>query len=91
MKERARCKSVLRSMVLGEIQNTKDMLQLWETSTTNWMIISEVGETTFIYYKNFGELLKKKIALMTGHEDDDPYVDPDFQWRVPGFTQEGKA
>ena len=91
VKERARCKSLLRSMVLGEIQNAKDMLHLWETSTTNWMIVSEVGETTFIYYKNFGELLKKKIALMTGHEDDDPYVDPNFQWRVPGFTQESKA
>ncbi len=80
------CKALLRQMVLDEIENTKDLLQLWETSTTNWMIISEVGETTLIYYKNFGELLKRKIALMTGHENDDPYVDPDFQWRVPGFT-----
>jgi hypothetical protein len=90
-KERARCKGVLRAMVLGEIQNTKDLLQLWENSTTNWIIISDVAETTFIYYKNFGELLKKKIVLMTGHEDDDPYVDPEFQWRVPGFTPEKKA
>jgi len=23
---------------------------------------------------------------MKGHENDEPYVDPDFQWRVPGFT-----
>jgi hypothetical protein len=85
-KTRRDCKAQLRQMVLDEIENTKDLLQLWEASTTNWMIISEVGETTLIYYKNFGELLKRKIALMTGHENDDPYVDPDFQWRVPGFT-----
>lgn len=89
-KERARCKATLREMVLAEIQNTKDLLQLWESSTTNWMIVSDVAETTFIYYKNFGEHLKKKIALMTGREDDEPYVDPDFQWRVPGFTPEVK-
>jgi hypothetical protein len=84
-KERKTCRDLLRKMVLDEIQNTKDLLHLWETSRTNWLMISDVGETTFIYYKNLGELLKKKIALMAGHENDEPYVDPDFQWRVPGF------
>jgi hypothetical protein len=77
---------LLKEMVLDEIENTKELLKLWETSKTNWMILSDVGETTFIYYKNFGEQLKRKIALMKGHENDEPYVDPDFQWRVPGFT-----
>lgn len=76
----------LRVMVLDEIDNAKELLNLWETSRTNWMIVSDVGETTFIYYKNFGELVKRKIALMQGHENDEPYVDPDFQWRVPGLT-----
>ena len=84
--ERRKCRALLRKMVVDEIQNAKDLLHLWETSTTNWMIVSDVGETTFTYYKNFGELVKKKIALMAGHEDDEPYVDPDFQWRVPGFA-----
>jgi len=79
-------KKLLREMVLDEIENTRDLLNLWETSKTNWMILSDVGETTFIYYKNFGEQLKRKIALMKGHENDEPYVDPNFQWRVPGFT-----
>jgi hypothetical protein len=79
-------RSLLREMVLDEIENTRDLLKLWETSKTNWIILSSVGETTFIYYKNFGEQLKRKIALMKGHENDEPYVDPNFQWRVPGFT-----
>lgn len=79
-------RQLLREMVLDEIENTRDLLKLWETSKTNWMILSDVGETTFIYYKNFGEQLKRKIALMKGHENDEPYVDPNFQWRVPGFT-----
>ncbi len=85
-KVRHDCKAQLRQMVLDEIENTKDLLQLWETSTTNWMIISGVAESSYIYYKNFGDLLKRKIELMTGHENDDPYIDPDFQWRVQGFN-----
>jgi len=81
-----RSRALLKEMVLDEIENTKELLHLWETSKTNWMILSEVGETTFIYYKNFGDLLKRKIELMKGHEDDEPKVDMNFQWRVPGFT-----
>jgi len=84
------CRELLRKMVLDDIQNTRDLLELWETSTTNWLLISGVAETTFIYYSNFGDLLKRKIALATGHENDEPYVDPDYQWRVPGFTKEAK-
>jgi hypothetical protein len=86
-KVRKESRRLLRQMVLDEIENTKELLRLWETSKTNWMIVSAVGETTFIYYKNFGEQLKRKIELMKGHEDDEPYVDPNFQWRVPGFTE----
>jgi hypothetical protein len=88
--QRKECRDLLRKMVLDEIQNTKDLLHLWETSKTNWLIISDVAETTFIYYKNIGEFLKKKIALMAGHENDEPYIDPNFQWRVPGFTPKDK-
>ena len=80
------CRSGLKAMVLDEIENAKDLLSLWETSKTNWMMVSDVGETTFIYYENFGDLVKKKIELMQGRENDEPQVDPDFQWRVPGFT-----
>jgi hypothetical protein len=85
-KVRKECRKLLKEMVLDEIENTKKLLELWETSSTNWMILSDVGETTFIYYKNFGEQLKRKITLMKGHENDEPRVDPNFQWRVPGFT-----
>jgi hypothetical protein len=85
-KKKKECRDLLHSMVLDEIQNAKELLHLWETAKTNWMIVSGVGETTFMYYKNFGELVKRKIELMHGHENDEPYVDPEFQWRVPGLT-----
>jgi hypothetical protein len=80
------CRRILKEMVLDEIDNARALLSLWESSTTRWMIVSDVGETTFIYYENFGDLLRRKIELMQGHEDDAPYVDPDFQWRVPGVN-----
>jgi hypothetical protein len=88
---RKKCRTLLKAMVLDEIENTEQLIHLWETSSTNWMMISDVGETTFVYYKNLGELMKKKVALMRGHENDEPYVDPDFQWRVPGFTPEPRT
>lgn len=84
-RKRGESRKLLKEMVLDEIENAKDLLDLWETSKTNWMIVSGVGETTFIYYKNFGEQVKRKIQLMKGRENDEPYVDPNFQWRVPGF------
>ena len=86
---RAESKKLLREMVLSEIQNAQDLLNLWNSSNTKWMILSGVGETTFIYYKNFGSLLKKKIELMQGHEDDEPYIDPNYQWRLSSFDFSG--
>jgi len=83
---RARCRTILKDMVLDEIANTKVLLELWKNSRTRWMILSGVGETTFIYYNNLGEHLERKIALMQGRENDEPRVDPDFMWRVPGIN-----
>ncbi len=86
---RTESRKVLHDMVLSEIRNAEDLLGLWNSSKRKWMILSAVGETTFIYYRNFGELLKRKIALMKGHENDEPYVDPDYQWRLSTFDFSG--
>ncbi len=84
--ERERCREITRKTVLDEKENAKDLLQHVRTASTEWMLTSAVGETTFIYGDNFAELLEKKIALMEGREDDEPYIDPDFMWRVPGVN-----
>ena len=81
---KADCKALLHDMVLDEIENTRELHKLWIDARTMWMILSDTGETTFVYDRNFGERLLRKIALMLGRENDDPRVDPDFQWRVPG-------
>lgn len=86
---KAESRELLRQVVLSEIQNAQDLLDLWNTSDRRWLIISDVGETTFVYYRNFGALLAKKIELMRGHENDVPYVDPQYQWKLTGFDFSG--
>ncbi|MFW6354210.1 MAG: hypothetical protein ACOC3I_07490, partial [Verrucomicrobiota bacterium] len=83
---RAACRAIVREVVLAEKANAQALLEHVETARTEWMLTSGVGETTFIYGDNFADLLRKKIALMEGREDDEPYVDPDFMWRVPGVN-----
>jgi len=84
--EKLRCSEMLSEIVTDEIENTRALHRLWNNSNRDWMMISGAGESTFMYSENFGELLEQKIRLMTGRENDIPRIDPDFQWRVPGFT-----
>ncbi len=84
--DKERCRALVRHTVLDEKENARDLLQHVESAQTEWMIESELGETTFIYGDNIAELLRKKIALMEGRENDEPFVDPDFMWRVPGIN-----
>lgn len=81
--EKAEHRKTLHEMVLDEIRNTEVLLDHWENSDTRWMVLSDTGETTFIYYRNFGDFLRKKIELMREREDDIPHVDSEFQWRLP--------
>ncbi|GBE26222.1 hypothetical protein BMS3Bbin03_00134 [bacterium BMS3Bbin03] len=86
--EKSHWKQVTHDMVLDELEDARDLLDLWEHSTTRFMAVSSVGETTFIYGENLGDLIRKKIALMTGRENDEPYIDPDYMWRIPGVDFE---
>jgi hypothetical protein len=82
------CRALLKKMIAEEIQLAKELLNLWETSTVNWMVVSKVGETSYIYGENLGELIRKKIALMEKYGKVEPYIDPNFIWRVPGYEYE---
>jgi hypothetical protein len=78
MQYRAMC----RAMVENELENTKDLLKLWTESAVDWMPVSQVVESLHIYDRNFGEHLRRKIQLMERHMDDEPYIDPDYMWRM---------
>ncbi len=73
----------VKAMVQAELANTKGLLDLWEHSPLEFMAVSTIGENLHVYGEDFGQLLKKKIALMEEHENDVPYIDPNFMWHMP--------
>ncbi len=79
---RADCRRLLDDMMRREIQNCREFIKLWETAPIEWMIVSGSEETPFIHAENFPQLLKKKMALMEEHRADEPYIDPDYMFRI---------
>jgi len=75
-------RSSLEKMMGSEIQNSRDLLSLWESSPVEWMIVSGDKETPFIYGENFPDLLRKKIVLMEKHKKAEPRIDPEYMFRV---------
>jgi hypothetical protein len=84
--EKERCRSLCREMVASETENARSLLALWRDSSVDFMPVSSLGETLHSYGDNFGQLLEKKIRLMELHADDEPFIDPDFMWRMPHMS-----
>lgn len=81
--EKARRREEVRAMVDDEARNARELAALFETSKTRFMPVDPTGETFNMYGPNLAELIRKKIALMEKHRDDEPRIDPDFMWRLP--------
>jgi hypothetical protein len=81
--KRTECRQLLSEMIEKEIQNCQELIELWETAGIEWMIVSGSEETAFIHGENFPHLLDKKIALMEKHRNDEPFIDPDYMFRLP--------
>ena len=80
--EKNRFRLLCRAMVESELDNARSLLRLWSESTIDWMPVSRSQESLHIYDEHFGDHLRHKIALMEQHIDDEPYIDPDFMWRM---------
>lgn len=80
---KARRRAQVRAMVDDEIRNAADLAALLETSKTRFMPVDPAGETFNMYGPNLAKLIRKRIALMKEHRDDEPRIDPDFMWRMP--------
>ncbi len=76
------CRRLLLEMMDSEIQSCRQLIRLWKEAPLEWMIVSGTVETTFIHGQNFPELLEKKISLMEKHKGDEPFIDPDYMFRV---------
>lgn len=79
---KSKWRSYLYGMMDMEIQNCKDLLELWNTSCVNFMVVSKTGENSFIYGENFGELLQRKIELMEKYKHVEPRIDKNIMWKV---------
>jgi len=76
-------RAMVRAMVDDEIANAKALAALFEESKTRFMPVDAAGETFNMYGPNLPELIRKKVALMEKHRNDEPRIDPDFMWRLP--------
>ena len=66
-----------------DLENTRRLLDLWETAEAEFMLVSGAGETSFVYGENFGDLLRRKLDLTEAYRDRDPAIDRDILWRLP--------
>lgn len=76
------CREMLDDMMDKEIENSRELIELWDDSPVEWMIVSDKEETPFIYGDNFAGLLEKKIDLIEKYRDTEPCVDPEYMFRV---------
>jgi hypothetical protein len=81
--EKDRRRAMVRAMVDDEISNAGDLAALFESSKTRFMPVDPSGETFNMYGTNLAQLIRRKVALMEEHRDDEPRIDPDFMWRLP--------
>jgi hypothetical protein len=82
LEDRTGCCELLNEMIEKEIRNCRDLIDLWNGSPIEWMIVSGTEETPFIHAENFAQLLAKKIMLMEKHRRDEPSIDPDYMFRI---------
>ena len=73
----------LQHMIDLDVDNTRRLLALWEQQETETFLVSDVGETSFIFGENFGALLQRKLALTEQYRDRAPRIDSEILWRLP--------
>jgi hypothetical protein len=84
---RAVCEQKLQSAIDLELANTRGLIALLETSTTEVMVVSAVAENTFFYGENLVEHLRTKLRLTEKYRHLPPRIDREIYWRpVPGTT-----
>ena len=81
--EKEKRRVMVREMIDDEIGNARALAALFEASKTRFMPVDPTGETFNMYGTNLPELIRKKVALMEKHRNDEPRIDPNFMWRLP--------
>ncbi|GAB5561245.1 MAG: hypothetical protein SynsKO_28920 [Synoicihabitans sp.] len=70
-----------------DLRNTAELLDLIETTDTEFMVVSSAGNHTYFYGEDLPELLRKRIELTNQYRHHKPRIDREILWReVPGTT-----
>jgi hypothetical protein len=84
---KTRCEEKLQAAIDLELANTRGLIELMETTSTEFMVVSEIADNTFFYGENLVELLRMKVRLMEKYRHTRPRIDRDIYWRpAPGTT-----
>ncbi len=80
--ERKNYRAVIDDLMDLELDNAHALLDLWNTSQTEFMLISDIGETSYVYGENLGDLIERKIKLMEQYRHVEPDIDRGILWRI---------
>ena len=82
---KAACEKRLQAAIDLELANTRGLIELIETSPTEFMAVSAVAESTFFYGENLVEHLRTKLRLTEQYRHLPPRIDRNIFWRpAPG-------
>jgi hypothetical protein len=75
--EKMECRRLLDEMITQELDNSERLLALLD-SGVEFMATTDLPETPLIHGRNMKDLLTKRIALMSAHRDDVPFIDAEY-------------
>lgn len=68
-----------------ELESTRGLIELLETTRSEVLVVSGAAETTFFYGENLADHLRTKIRLTTQYRNHPPRIDRNIFWRpIPG-------
>ncbi len=85
--DREACVERLQASIDLDLENTQGLLELIEGSSTEFMVVSAVGNHTYFYGEDLPDLLRRRLELTQRYRHHAPRIDRNILWRpVPGTT-----
>ncbi len=79
------CFKKLQAAIDLDLENTRGLIELIETTSTEFIAVSGVAESTFLYGENLVDHLRTRIRLTEQYRHHPPRIDRNIYWRpVPG-------
>lgn len=83
--DRALHEKRLQAAIDLDLENTAGLLELIETTNTEFMVVSAAGNHTYFYGEDLPDLLRLRLKLTKEYRHHKPRIDRDILWRpVPG-------